>query len=155
MKEKIYIGTTRFNNSTFKENEDWRIKNNWEGCIYGLNKRIPKNIPKNALVYVIEMNNETNHVEGIGLIRNFINYKYNIRIYKHNTEYNRYVYNSNFRISSDNIKYKKCLLLLEKILFYGAKHYKRGHGISFINTSTTNPKLNKILKRFLKKLFKF
>jgi hypothetical protein len=153
MNRRIYIGTTRFNNSTFKENEAWRIKNNWKGCIYGLNKKIPPHIPKNAIVYVIEMNNDTNRVEGIGLIRNFINYAYNIRIYKHNTEYNRYVYNSDYRLSNDNIKYKKSLLLLEKILFYGSRHYKRGHGISFINTSTINPKINKLLKRFLRKLF--
>ena len=58
--EKFYIGTTRFTNQTFQENKKWREKHNWEGCIYGLNKRICHSrnhcIPKEALIYIIEMN---------------------------------------------------------------------------------------------------
>jgi len=30
--ERVYIGTTRFNNFTYKENNDWREKHKWKGC---------------------------------------------------------------------------------------------------------------------------
>lgn len=36
--ERFWIGTTRFDNKTFKENVDWRTKHNWKGCIYGVDK---------------------------------------------------------------------------------------------------------------------
>ena len=49
--------------------------------IYGLNKKMPKTVPYMALVYVIEMNNDTNQIEGIGLVRNFINQDYKTCIY--------------------------------------------------------------------------
>ena len=53
--EKFYIGTTRFTNDTYKENREWREKHDWKGCIYGLNKRMPQSVPKDALIYVLEM----------------------------------------------------------------------------------------------------
>ena len=66
--EKFYIGTTRFTTSTYAENKEWRDKHNWRGCIYGLNKKMPKTVPYMALVYVIEMNNDTNEIMGIGSV---------------------------------------------------------------------------------------
>ena len=101
--ERFYIGTTRFSNNTWKENTEWREKHKWKGCIYGLNKRMPHTVPKNALIYVLEMNNDKNEIEGIGLIRNYINYKYRANIYKSDTNYNRFIYNSNYHI--DKKKY--------------------------------------------------
>ena len=56
--------------------------------IYGCNKKIPENIPYMAQVYVLEMNNDTNQVMGIGLIRNYINPKYKICVYNSDTNYN-------------------------------------------------------------------
>ena len=51
--EKFYIGTTRFTTSTYAENKEWRDNHNWKGCIYGLNKKMPRTVPYMALVYVI------------------------------------------------------------------------------------------------------
>jgi hypothetical protein len=152
MNERIYIGTTRFNTSTFGENAKWRKDHNWEGCIYGLNKKIPPNIPKNSLIYVLEMNNETNTIEGIGLIRNFTNYEYTVKIYK-DVGYNRFIYNSKFRADRSTIKYKKVMLLLDKIVFYGSRHYKRGQGITTINVSSFPSTYDKIFNLFFVKLF--
>ena len=157
--EHFYIGTTRFTNKTFQENKEWRKKNNWEGCIYGVNKRISHSvahrIPKNALIPVIEMNNNTNKIEGIGLIRNYINYKYKTTIYKTNefVDCNRYIYNSNKRIDIKNIKYKKMIEVLEQILFYGSNHYKRGRGITILNWNKFDENLARILRIFFTKLF--
>ena len=55
--ERFIIGTTRFNDETYKENLDWRIKHNHNGCIYPLNKKIADSIPSNMLICVLEMNN--------------------------------------------------------------------------------------------------
>ena len=129
--EKFYIGTTRFSNSTYKENHDWRERFKWEGCIYGCNKKIPQVVPHLAMVYVLEMNNETNEIMGIGLVRNYINPKYRMCIYTSDTNYNRYIYNSSYRKPRAEIN-KKLLLALELIVFKGYGHYKRGQGITTI-----------------------
>ena len=60
--EKFYIGTTRFSAKTFDENKKWRTKHNWVGCCYGVNKKVSPTIPPNALIYVLEMNNDTNTI---------------------------------------------------------------------------------------------
>ncbi len=152
--EDFYIGTTRFTNETFKENENWREKHNWKGCIYGLNKKNPLTLGSKALIYVIEMNNDTNHIEGIGLIRNYINKDYKACIYYSDTNYNRYIYNSNLRIDKKDFKHPKTIELLERMIFYGSGHYKRGRGITIIDWNRLHPKIIKILKLFFSKLFK-
>ena len=78
--ERFWIGTTRFTNYTYKENQDWRERVKWKGGIYGLNKKMPLTVPHLGLVFVLEMNNDQNKIMGIGLIRNYINPKYKICI---------------------------------------------------------------------------
>tara|TARA_Y100000996_G_C22512291_1_gene638931 strand:+ start:933 stop:1442 length:510 start_codon:yes stop_codon:yes gene_type:complete len=146
--EKFYIGTTRFTDSTFKENAEWRKKHEWKGCIYGLNKRISKNVRKNALIYVLEMNNNKNKIEGIGLIRNYINYDYRACIYTSDPNYNRYIYNSSFRISRDDIEDKKTVEKIEELIFYGYGHYKRGQGITTISWSRLTDDQSRMLNKF-------
>jgi len=129
--ERFYIGTTRFTNSTYKENSEWRERFKWKGSIYGCNKKMPLNIPHMAFVYVIEMNNDTNEIMGIGLVRNYINPKYKMCIYKSDTNYNRYVYNSAWRKKRSEIN-EKFLQALELIVFKGSGHFKRGQGVTTI-----------------------
>ena len=40
--EKIQIGVARFDLKTWNENIKWRRKTNYSGCIYGVDKEIPK-----------------------------------------------------------------------------------------------------------------
>jgi hypothetical protein len=54
-------------------------------------------IPLNSLVFVVEMNNSTNKIEGIGLIRNMLHPEKKLRVYQ-TGNYNRYTYYGNFRI---------------------------------------------------------
>jgi hypothetical protein len=129
--ERFYIATTRFTNYTYKENLDWRERFKWKGCVYGLNKKMPLTVPHLAMVYVIEMNNDQNKIMGIGLIRNYINPKYKMCIYKSDTNYNRYIYNSAYRKDRSELN-EKFLEALEIILFTGYGHYKRGQGITVI-----------------------
>jgi len=129
--ERFYIATTRFTNYTYKENLDWRERFKWKGCVYGLNKKMPLTVPHLAMVYVIEMNNDQNKIMGIGLVRNYINPKYKMCIYKSDTNYNRYIYNSAYRKDRSELN-EKFLEALEIILFTGYGHYKRGQGITVI-----------------------
>ena len=129
--ERFYIGSTRFTNYTYKENSEWRERFKWKGCVYGCNKKMPLTVPHLALIYVIEMNNDTNKIMGIGLVRNYINPKYKMCVYKSDTNYNRYVYNSAHRKDRSEIN-KKLLCALEFILFKGSGHFKRGQGITTI-----------------------
>ena len=129
--ERFYIATTRFTNYTYNENLKWRERFKWKGCVYGLNKKMPLTVPHLAMVYVIEMNNDQNKIMGIGLIRNYINPKYKMCIYKSDTNYNRYIYNSAYRKDRSELN-EKFLEALEIILFTGYGHYKRGQGITVI-----------------------
>ncbi len=82
-----YIGTVRFSNETFQENKKWREENDWDGCIYGSPTPIAKSpywrkVGMGAKIFILEMNNDVERLEGIGLIKNFIrhdlsNVKYN------------------------------------------------------------------------------
>jgi hypothetical protein len=130
------IGTTRFSNKTFKENKQWREKHNWNGCIYGTCIPIAKTqfyrqVDKDKRVFIFEMNNDENKIEGIGLLRNIPRYDFCAEIYS-DKNYNRYIYRSNYRLDRKNIP-KKILDYFEEILFKGHGHLKRGQGITMIN----------------------
>ena len=113
--EPYLIGTTRFNDDTYKENLNWRDKHSHPGCVYAVNKKIADSITPNILIYVLEMNNSKNKIMGIGLIRNNYDKRQKIRVYNSDLNYNRFVYHSNKRIDCKNIKYKKMLSVLETI----------------------------------------
>ena len=63
------IVTSRFNNETRDANHAYRIKNGF-ACMYCCPLELSPKIPYNTPVFVIEMNNSTNKIEGIGLIKN-------------------------------------------------------------------------------------
>ena len=124
----MIIGTTRFNSATFEENKTWRGGRG--GCVYGLRRKLPKQIKKGAQVYVIEMCNTTNKVMGVGIIKNkciFRDAEY--RIYS-NENYNRYIYTGEKRVDRSEIKDVAFLEKLEKVLFYGKGHMKRGQSVT-------------------------
>lgn len=120
------LAITHFNNQTFSEKERWAKKNRYEGCIYNCPVRIKENIPLLSKIYVIEMNNETNTISGIGLITNKVIPKMH-RIYS-DQNYNRYTYYGKKWIPSNCID-KETLESIEKRLFQGKNHLKRSHGI--------------------------
>ena len=130
----IPIATSRFNNETWDENCSYRSKiNASNGCIYGCPRRISTKIADDHNIFVVEMNNSTNQIEGIGLIKNTIRADKYYNIYKcHN--YNRYVYKGDYHIDRDilekfNVDLVECL---DYILFKEKTHMKRGSGIKLI-----------------------
>ena len=133
-KRMIPIATSRFNDETWNENCSYRAKSNASnGCIYGCPRRISPKITDDAILFVVEMNNTTNQIEGIGLIKNSVRVDKYYNIYKcHN--YNRYVYKGDYHVDRDilekfNIELVECL---DYILFKEKTHMKRGSGIKLI-----------------------
>ena len=125
------LACTRFNDYTFNENERWRINNNIKGCIYNAPIRMNPNIPLETDVFVLEMNNTTNKVEGIGYIKNYIHTDKYYNIYD-DKNYNRFTYKGRYRLNRnklDNYE-EKIIQILDILLFKGSKHVKRGQGIS-------------------------
>lgn len=131
--EKIQIGVARFDLKTWNENIKWRRKTNYSGCIYGVDKEIPKKVPYNSDIFVIEMHNTINKIMGIGIIKNIYRCEYRRKIYD-NDNYNRIVYiGKKYKSRKELIdKNKNLIEYFESILFKGSRHFKRGHGISII-----------------------
>ena len=129
------IAITRFNDTTYRENREWCRKNDYTGTIYGSPMRISEKISPDAELYVLEMNNSTNRIMGIGYIMPGRNTIKRAKIYRDNN-YNRFIYNSSRRIDLENdyvsIKLIKLIISLEKALFYGSRHCKRGQGIQLL-----------------------
>ena len=128
----VTLLSSRFSNDTWKENELYRTKHNTIGCIYGCPLRISsKALHINASAYVLEMNNTTNRIEGVGVIRNYANFDQPSWIYNENN-YNRYIYAGKYRMDRDElIRYNMDLVdAIEAICFKGKTHLKRGAGLT-------------------------
>lgn len=155
------IATTRFNNNTWMENVRWREKNNWNGSIYGTPKQISERFTPNIYIFILEMNNDINKIKGVGLIKNRIlinkthDKKHN-KYYKIYNEqnYNRYIYKSKYRIDRKEmtLEEKKVLRILDKLVFKGKTHLKRGQGIIVVPEWIKNNSIINFIK-LLRKMF--
>ena len=129
------IAVTRFDNTTYRENRDWCKKNGYQGCIYGTPTRVSEKINPDDELYILEMNNSTNKIMGIGYIIPGRNTIKRAKIYRDNN-YNRFIYNSSRRIDLEQdyvpVTLIRMVIILEKLLFYGSRHCKRGHGIQLL-----------------------
>jgi hypothetical protein len=126
------VVTGRFNNETLDTNYQYRKKNNLK-CIYCVPMELSPKISYETPVFVIEMNNSTNKVEGIGLIKNKPESN---RYYKVHSDgnTNRYIYIGNYFIDKEIIERinPKLIHVLEEILFKGKTHSKRGCGLTLL-----------------------
>jgi hypothetical protein len=155
------ITTTRFDSETWDENVSFREKYKLKGCIYNKPCLIQPSIKEGVPVFVIEMNNTLNRVEGIGLIINKI--KLNVHYHIHKYEYyNIYTYQGKYRIDRTDIEAHniEIVKMLDIILFKGRTNVKRGSG--FVKLSDTllrnyrydNPSLVLQIKDIFMKVFK-
>ena len=62
-----------------------------QDSLYGVPRRVAPTIPLKEKLYVLEMNNDTNKIMGIGLIRNFIKMDTTHSIYS-DQNFNRFSY---------------------------------------------------------------
>ncbi len=147
------IAVTRFNEQTWKENLNWKKNKYYNGCIYNTPTKISQKILPNTILFIIEMNNSSNTIEGIGLIKNYLNSHKKIKIYN-DENYNRFNYKSKYRIDKQELLEKdiNIIYVLETLLFKGSKHMKRGQGIQTIPYWI---QYNKVFNfnEFIKKLF--
>jgi len=124
------IVTGRFNNETRDCNYEYRKKHGFI-CMYCVPLELSSKIYYDSNVFVIEMNNSTNKIEGIGLIKNKT---VTNRYYKVHTDgnTNRYIYIGNYFINRETImSFNEILInVLEIILFKGKTHSKRGTGLT-------------------------
>ena len=134
----IRLCVTRFNNKTWNENQEYREKKQIEGCLYPCPAKIGESIPLHSTLFVFEMNNETNEIMGIGLIRNFLRMDKYYKVYSEGN-YNRYTYQSPFRISRAEFTENEDQFCkqMETIVFKGKDHIKRGRGIQMIPPKKT------------------
>lgn len=125
-----HIGCTRFTNETYEENRSYRA-NSGETVIYGLAMKIRNTYSIGSLMFIAEMNNNKNRIEGIGLIRNQLVSDKRHKIYENN-EYNRYVYRGHYWLSRDQLD-DEILQILDTVLFKGKSHLKNRTGISILS----------------------
>jgi hypothetical protein len=150
------IVSTRFNDSTWLENVEYRMKNNKIGCSYGAPYMMSPKIELGSLVFVLEMNNSKNKIEGIGLLRNKASFekKYNVHSERN---YNRYTYHGKYRINRDEIEKinPRLLEIFDYILFKEKTHLKRGIGFTTVPQKLLNhPKCNDLnMTNELRELF--
>jgi hypothetical protein len=131
---QYYLLTTRFNNSTWRENRQYCEKTN-KTCAYCTPCPISNNIPKESVLFILEMNNELNKIIGIGMLRN-IPRKGNL-VYG-DGNYNRFSYIGKTRINRSEMDKteEELMVLLDDKCFKGKGHLKRGQGLTLFPMST-------------------
>jgi hypothetical protein len=150
-----FLMTSRFNNLTWNENENYRKKNNMKGCIYCSPDQITLKIPVDSIVFILEMNNEKNEIIGIGMAKNHPTVgKYLVYT---NGNYNRYVYSGKYRIDRKNMntKEEEIMKAFDILCFKGNTHMKRGNGLKMFPSEMLYRCLKVInLVEFITEMFK-
>jgi hypothetical protein len=126
------VVTSRFNNDTLEKNHEYRSKKGF-GCMYCSPLELSPKIEYNTPVFVIEMNNSTNKIEGIGFIKNKPEITKYYKVHS-DSNTNRYTYIGKYFITREILdEYSPLLVhLLEQHLFKGYTHSKRGTGLSLL-----------------------
>ena len=125
----IHITTTRFNNKTWRENEEFRKANPEYGCIYPSPQENSSKIPQDAVLFVLEMNNDENRIMGIGALKN------RAFVRRHSVysdpNYNRYTYIGKYRIDRKEMteEENRIMKVFDVLCFTGPRHMKRLQGL--------------------------
>jgi hypothetical protein len=128
--KKHYLMTTRFNNKSHAEMLSYCDKIKGLQCIYGVPKEISDCVVKDAIMFVLEMNNEKNQIEGIGMVKN-VSFPSRYGVYE-DGNYNRFSYLGKVRINRVDMTEEENAILtaLDILCFKGSCHLKRSHGIT-------------------------
>lgn len=142
---------SRFSEETLECNKKFREKTGI-GCLYGTPLTMTQFNPA-EVVFVVEMNNSANRVEGIGLVLNIVKTGPQYNMYS-DYNHNRYVYCGKYRLDREDledlmiaknlpahnepnttpevIEQIRILDILDNVLFKGKSHMKRGVYLSRI-----------------------
>ena len=134
---KIYVLTTRYNNATLLANRTFLEKSGKYKCVYSSPSEISDKIPTGSKCVVLEMNNDTNQIIGIGLIEK-TECKKKLWIQEWGN-YNRVHYTGYFRMDrsvlDNDIRETTIMKLLDILCFKGSGHLKRGKGLTMFPVS--------------------
>jgi len=125
-----FLMTTRFSDSTLRENRTYLAKKDNIKCLYCSPFAVSKEVPLEGHMFVLEMNNDRNRISGIGMVRNH-HYNYKFRVYDH-TAYHRFAYVGHHHVSRAEMTVEETILVkwLERKCFYGNRHLKRARGVT-------------------------
>lgn len=151
---RSFIVTSRFNTETWSENKQFREKNPSIQCIYGAPDPVKKEIPIDTPLFVLEMNNDTNKIVGIGLIQNRPSNR-SYRIYS-DGNYNRYKYVGHQHIMREDMTEEEdhIMQVFDILCFTGNRHMKRGQGLKAFPIETLfkcSPRMD--LVKFVSNMF--
>lgn len=127
------LASTRFTSATYEENMSYRKQQSIE-VIYGTPVAIKPLGERVCILIVLEMNNEKNRLEGIGLIKNRMVSDVRHKIYSQ-PEYNRFIYRGKYFVNREELKeYDNTIVeICDLILFKGKSHLKRHYGITIVS----------------------
>jgi hypothetical protein len=152
MPKKHYIMTTRFNNKSHAEMLSYCDKIKGLKCIYGVPKVISEYVAKDAIMFVLEMNNEINYIEGVGMVKNMA-FPSRYGVYE-DGNYNRYSYLGKARIDRTDMteEEEKVMDEFDTYCFKSKRHQKRSHGITIFPPDIIEKKTDLI--EFIVNMFK-
>lgn len=122
---------SKFSQHTWEQNVRFRNKNKNVGCLYGTPILVAKDIPLDSVLFVLEMDITNNVIRGIGMVKNHpICGKYSV--YNDNMNVNRYLYMGKMRLGREDMteEENEMMRFFDYVCFNGAKHMKRGNGLS-------------------------
>jgi len=126
----IRIMVSVFNTNTLTENREFVEKNKHRiQCIYCSPVEMSKNIPNDCPLTILEMNNTTNQIVGIGLVMNRPKtQEYNVY---GDGNYNRFQFLGKKRIDRKdmNDEEERIMKIFDNLCFTGNQHLKRGQGL--------------------------
>ena len=118
-----------------------------ENWVYNTPIKIHESVGVGKELYIFELNNDKNKIMGLVRLNNVIEKRKYNKIHD-DMNYNRYSYNG-VRIDRKDITDKDNLEKIEKILFYGSRHQKRGQGIQKVGDESKKD-INKLIWDIMK-----
>ena len=125
-----FLFTSRFTNSTWSENQQFLEGQSAINCIYCSPSPICKAIAIESILFILEMNNDTNKIMGVGMVRNHP-YIQMYSVYS-NPNYNRYSYKGKHHIAREEMTEEEdqIFTVFDVLCFTGNYHMKRGQGLT-------------------------
>lgn len=128
--KRHYLMTSRFNNKSFSEMREYCRDSKSARVVYGSPKEISMYVPREAIMFILEMNNDTNRIMGVGLVKN--NPYPNKHLIYEDGNWNRHNFVGKYRIDRDELTEDEEWIFkaLDIICFTGCRHQKRNQGIT-------------------------
>ena len=152
--QRHYLLTSRFNSDTWEQNKQFRLEKKID-CIYCSPDPISQHIPIDSVMFILEMNNDSNRIMGIGMVRNRA--VVNRYVVYMEGNYNRFNFIGKNRIdrSEMNDREEEVMKAFDILCFTGNKHMKRGQGLkSFPIEMLFNCSKKLDLVDFIREMFK-